>query len=113
MTISARIASLLRHTANTQKSIAELLHIRPSTVNYWIKSNAESIPSDYIMPLCRFFEVAPEELLEGNLEERLVLTAEEHRLVRLFRTLPEDSKTLIIADAIREQRHAQEESRTT
>lgn len=115
MTISMRIYDALKERGITQKEVAEELHIAPSTVNSWIKSNNESIPSAYILPLCRLLSMRPEALLEGAECEDITikevvpegyvkLSDNELRLVNLFRTLDADGQIVVLNAAIVEKR---------
>ena len=113
MTIAERIKTLLAYTGNTQKSIADLLNVQPTTVSAWMRTNTESIPSAYILPLCRFFEISPEELLEGVVSSRVVLAPDERKLLEVFRNLTPDGKIIITGEAIKEMRRGAEEGSAT
>lgn len=115
MTISARISNALKEKGITQKDVAEVVHVAPSTVNTWIKTNSESIPSAYIMPICHLLDMQPEELLEGaehkavaeTIPEGYVqLTENEQRLVSIFRCLDDESQIVVLNAAIVEKRAA-------
>lgn len=113
MTISARIASLIKERGLLQKTIAETVGVTPSTVNTWIKNDNESIPSSYIMPICRLLDVTPEELLDGTprVEIREVipdgyvkLNDTELNLINMLRELSWESQNIVINAAIMERR---------
>ena len=113
MTISARISDLLRQKGITQKALAETIGVTPSTVNTWIKTDAESIPSAYIMSVCRLFEICPEELLDGtpgaNTNATIPdgyeqLDESESRLISILRSLDWEGKNIVINAAIMEHR---------
>ena len=113
MTISSRIAAALTEKGITQKAVAEVVNVTPSTVNTWIKTNSESIPSAYIMPICRLLGMSPEELLEGAPHQDVVevipdgyvlLSEEESRLVGLLRQLDWMGRNVVLNAAIIELR---------
>lgn len=113
MTISSRIAAALKEKGITQKAVAEVVNVTPSTVNTWIKTNSESIPSAYIMPICRLLGMSPEELLEGAPHQDVVevipdgyvlLSEEESRLVGLLRQLDWMGRNVVLNAAIIELR---------
>lgn len=113
MTISSRIAAALKEKGITQKAVAEVVNVTPSTVNTWIKTNSESIPSAYIMPICRLLGMSPEELLEGAPHQDVVevipdgyvlLSEEESRLVGLLRQLDWMGRNVVLNAAIMELR---------
>lgn len=113
MTISERLAMLLKQKGVTQKAIANALNLTPSTVNTWIKSNSDNIPSSYIAPICEFLNISTQELLTGIPAGAVVevvpdgyilLDAQEKRLINIFRDLPWDSQIVVLNTAIAEQR---------
>lgn len=113
MTISSRITAALKEKGITQKAVAEVVNVTPSTVNTWIKTNSESIPSAYIMPICRLLGMSPEELLEGAPHQDVVevipdgyvlLSEEESRLVGLLRQLDWMGRNVVLNAAIIELR---------
>lgn len=115
MTISARISAALREKGVTQRDVAETVHVAPSTVNTWIKTNSESIPSAYVMPICRLLDMQPEELLEGAEHKEITvkeslpkgyvqLSENELRLVSIFRALDAESQIIVLNAAIVEKR---------
>lgn len=113
MTISSRIAAAIKEKGITQKAIAEVVNVTPSTVNTWIKTNSESIPSAYIMPICRLLDMQPEELLDGAARKEVVevipdgyvkLSEEEHRLIDLLRQLDWMGRNVVLNAAIMELR---------
>lgn len=114
MTISARLLNLSKEKGIAQKDIAKVLDVAPSTVNTWIKTNSDSIPSAYIMPLCHLLGVQPEELLEGTKQEKdadvsensTQLSENEQRLLSIFRCLDAESQIVVLNAAIVEKRAA-------
>ena len=113
MTISSRIAAALKEKGITQKAIAEVVNVTPSTVNTWIKTDSESIPSAYIMPICQLLDMQPEELLNGTTRKEVVevvpegyveLSDEEHHLIDILRQLDWMGRNVVLNAAIMELR---------
>lgn len=104
MVITERIASLLREQHCTQKDLCMYLGVAPSTVSDWFKRRNESIPSAYIVPLCRFFSLSPLALLTGDEDNLVTLNQEELRLVDNYRKLDTEGQTVVQATAIAERR---------
>ena len=86
----------------TQKELSTYISVAPSTLNNWIQLG-RSIPSEYIIPICEFFDVSLEYLLTGkenacspaiihaNEKEQTKIKsidAKEQRLLNAFRALP-------------------------
>lgn len=88
MNISQNLKCLLDERNLTQKALSQYLGIATSTINNWIKLN-RSIPSEYIIPICEFFDISPYKLLAG--EEKspstVELTAEERELLDVYNSL--------------------------
>ena len=115
--ISSRIIELAKGKNIRQKVIAETCGVPQSTLNTWLKSGTESIPSTYIMPMCRLFDCSPYVLL-GDIEveaardgEQFVLTDDEARLIRMFRSLEWEGQAMVNATAIAEKRSQEEAKR--
>lgn len=68
MHIYERIFLLLGEQNKMQIDLAKYLKVRPSTINGW-KQNQRNPPSEHIMSICEFFNVAPEYLLTGRAKE--------------------------------------------
>lgn len=116
MTISERISAALKEKGITQKALANVLNVTPSTVCTWVKTNSESIPSAYIMPICRTLGMEPEELLDGVVPqpeqekaegEQFFLNENESRLVSILRKLDWEGSTVVLHAAIQELRRIQ------
>lgn len=113
MTISERLQALLKEKGVTQKALALALNLTPSTVNTWIKSNSDSIPSSYIVPICDILKISTQELLTGVPagtvikvipDGYILLDEQEKRLINIFREIPWDSQIVVLNTAIAEQR---------
>ena len=109
MVITERIASLLREHHCTQRDLCLYLGVAPSTISDWFKRRNESIPSWYIVPLCRFFNVSPEELLTGQSDGLQLLDPDELTLIANCRKLDPEGRTVVQATAIAERRRVEKE----
>lgn len=112
MTISARLAQLITDKGIRQKDIAEVCNVRPSTVNTWIKTNSESIPSAYIIPISQFLNISPIELLGGDPctataaipDDYVQLNDTEKKLITVWRELEWEGQIVVMNAAISEHR---------
>lgn len=92
MMIIERIGELLSKDKRTQKDLCEYAGIKTSTLNNWLNRKTEP-PSNYIIPICEFFEVSCEFLLTGeNKKERTSISFEDASWLNLIHLLPEDVK---------------------
>lgn len=109
MCIGERIHALLKEKGATQKDLSDFLNAATSTVNNWIKGGKE-MTAAYIMPICRFLDVTPEYLLEGegnphgNKDAAPALTNDEQYLLSLFRDLDREGVHVVMNCAIEERR---------
>ena len=115
MTISERILQVSKEKGITQKAIAETINVTPSTVNSWIKTNSENIPSSYVIPISKLLGLTPEELIEGKKPELVkkapaqdfsILSENEKYLLAIFRNLDTDGQIVVLNAAILEKRSA-------
>jgi len=113
MTIGARILVLLKERGITQKSLAEACNITPSTVNTWIKTDAESIPSSYILPISKVLGISADELLgcepvpvvqEVIPDGYIHLDETEKKLIAILRELDWESQIVVMNAAVAEKR---------
>lgn len=96
MSISQHIKVLLSQKKLTQKQLSTFLGIASSTVNNWIKLD-RSIPSEYIIPICEFFNVSPYFLLTGSEKKSTKkMSANEQELLSLFSKLTVQDQQRII-----------------
>lgn len=111
MTISERMTELLNQQGKTQVDLAKSIGASPSSVNYWVKKNSD-IPSSAIIGIAEYLNVTPFFLLTGEEEpepEQIVerveipvgekLTEEESELVRIYRNLDREGRTMVLATA--------------
>ena len=107
MSISERILALAKEKNVKQKVIAETCNVAQSTVTTWLKSGTLSIPSAYILPICRLFDCSPYYLLSGEEVEAPGASeadGDEEKLLRLFRSLDWEGRCMVISAAIAESR---------
>jgi 3-deoxy-D-manno-octulosonate 8-phosphate phosphatase (KDO 8-P phosphatase) len=62
MFLNERISKLLKERKIKQKTLAAYIGISPKTLNGWLLYG-RSIPADYVMPICKFFDELPEYML--------------------------------------------------
>ena len=115
MTISQRLNAIITERKIVKKSICEACGIAPSTLSTWFANDVTSIPSEYIMPICRFFGILPEALLceadefDGALTSDYGrLSGEEKLLLNNFRQLDIEGQRIVAASAITERRRSEE-----
>lgn len=112
MTISARLAKLITDKGIRQKDIAEVCNVRPSTVNTWLKTNSDSIPSAYIMPISQLLSISPIELLGGDPssatetipDDYVQLDETEKKLITIWRELDWEGQIVVMNAAVSEHR---------
>lgn len=114
MTISQRLNAIITERKVVKKALCEACGFAPSTLSTWLVNNTSSIPSEYIMPICRFFNILPEELLCGEEEtdgalasEYGRLSGEETLLLDTFRQLDLEGQRMVVASAIMEKRRSE------
>lgn len=115
MTISQRLNAIIAERKVVKKALCEACGFAPSTLSTWLVNNTSSIPSEYIMPICRFFGILPEVLLcdADEVEGALVsdygrLSSEEKLLLDTFRQVGVEGQRMIVASAIQEKRRSEE-----
>ena len=90
MNINQRVLELLHNSNKSQKALSFAISVPASTLNNWIKLG-RSIPSEYIIPICEFFDVSVEYLLTG--EEKIIskdnINEDEQKLLKMYRLLTE------------------------
>ena len=65
MNINQRIQELICNSNVSQKALSSAISVPTSTLNNWIKLG-RSIPSEYIIPICEFFDISVDYLLTGK-----------------------------------------------
>ena len=94
--MSERIIFLLESTGSKQKDLCNHLGVAASTLNNWLKLG-RSIPSEYAIPICEFFQADLKWLLTGE-NENLTETTDnlEKYLLETFRELPQEHKKKLV-----------------
>lgn len=90
MRIGERVFYLLKQQNLTQTQLANSLNTATSTINGW-KNNNRNPSSEYIIPICEFFNVSTEYLLTGkeSTQQNTNLTENEEEMLSLFSQLSE------------------------
>ena len=100
MNINQNIKSLLESKKLTQKALSQHLGIATSTINNWLKLN-RSIPAEYIIPICEFFNTTPYTLLTGQ-EKSLItnnISDDEQELLAYYKKLHDMNKGRVLGTA--------------
>lgn len=112
--INKNIQEMLKEKKLSQKNLSSFIDVSTSTVNNWLKLG-RSIPSEYIIPICEFFEISPERLLLGK-SIHYSLTPKETEMLNLFNKVDEIAQARLIerakvfaeeAEALREKNQPQ------
>lgn len=70
ITINDRIIEILHKNKDlTQKQLAQSIGVATSTVNNWLKLG-RSIPAEFVIPICEFFNISCDFLLTGEEKNR-------------------------------------------
>ena len=107
MNIGARIKYLLDEADMSQRELAEILHISPSTLNGYIKKGKEP-DFDMLIRLANYFNTTTDYLLgRANLRTSpdQPINPEEGRLLGIYRLLPPQQKQIILENVMSHYRH--------
>ena len=97
MEIIERIYQLLEEKDKRANALCEKLNIRTSTISTW-KARTNDPPARYMETTADFFGVSPEYLMTGHeAPVRKTTTREEDELPELFRCLPVENSSGILA----------------
>lgn len=97
MTLGERVLAIMREKGLTQKELADGIGAPPQTISGWSKKN-RSPTADYVIPICRFFKITPNELY-GYDEiqfDRIELTDDEEELLDIFRRLDRRGRRAVL-----------------
>ena len=102
MRLGAKVFSLLESSGKKQSEFALSIGASPTTVNGWKEDNRNPT-SNLIIPICKFFDITPNELFEfetmpSYMDER------ERNLIEHFRALDLDGKATVEAAAVSEHK---------
>lgn len=94
---SKNLSYYMDRKGKTQREIAEVIEVSPSTLNEWV--NAKKYPRiDKIEKLANYFGIQKSDLIEDkdkkNTDE--VITDAEKVLLSLFRQVPEDMQDVVL-----------------
>ncbi|MCL2054286.1 MAG: helix-turn-helix domain-containing protein [Oscillospiraceae bacterium] len=111
MRIGQNVLNLLKEQSKKQSELAEYLNIQPSTINGWRQENRNP-SSELIIPICEFLAISPYYLLTGkeqppNIQEETAnepLNDDEKNLIDIYRSLDDESKIVVKAEAVKERR---------
>lgn len=107
MNIGTRITYLLEETEMTQKELAEILHISPSTLNGYIKKGKEP-DYDMLIRLANYFNTTTDYLL-GRSNMRTAteqpISFSEGVLLGLYRQLPDPQQQIVMESVMSHCRH--------
>ena len=106
MTLFQRINTMLEERGIMKKTLAEYMGVGSSTFHTWSSANIDTIPSEYIPSIARFFNITCDELLTG--ETQIVPHEDERRLLEIYRTLDWSSKQMVLAKLVEEDRYLKE-----
>lgn len=108
MNLIRRIEEQMRINGIKQVELSATLGISTSTLNTWIRGNVDTIPSQYIMPICDALGVTPTYLLTGEseIEQTTIqdLPESEQKLLDYFRSIDWEGQQVVIHAAIAEHR---------
>ncbi len=104
MSIIDNVLCLMKALNINQNELCNHLHIGTSTMSNW-KTRGTDPPAKYIIPICEFLNVSPEQLLTGKKsaiqaptglsENEQELTDIEEKLLKDFRSLSQQGQDYI------------------
>ena len=100
MRLRDKALQLLEASGRSQKDFADAIGASPQTLNGWIKKGRDPSP-EYIIPICLFFGISPNELFEYD-AATVGLDERERNLVEHFRALDLDGKARVESAAANE-----------
>lgn len=111
MRLGEKVLSLLEISGKKQNEFAEFIGASPKTVNGWKEENRNP-SSNLIVPICRFFNITPNDLFEFG-EVVTDLDEREKNLIAHFRALDLDGKSSVEHVALEEHRRVKLEGDST
>lgn len=99
MNINQRVQELIYNSNVSQKALSSAISVPTSTLNNWIKLG-RSIPSEYIIPICEFFDISTDYLLTGkeDTSSNIKLDNNEQRLLKMYSLLSDIEKGEILGE---------------
>ena len=97
MRLGEKVMRLLEQSGRSQKELSKAINAPPPTISGWRQQNRNPT-SDYVIPICKFFGITPNELFEyGNAAEGI--DEEELELLAIFRRLDRKGKRAVLHEA--------------
>ena len=97
MDICQNLNGILKERKITQKGLCQQIGITESKLSYWL-TKGKSIPSEYIVPICKYLNISPIFLLTGqesDSKNQITLSKEEIEFIKEYRYLSNKSKSEI------------------
>ena len=97
MDICQNLNSILKKRKISQKKLCQQIGITESKLSYWL-TKGKSIPSEYIVPICKYLNISPIFLLTGqesDSKNQITLSKEEIEFIKEYRYLSDKSKSEI------------------
>ena len=97
MDICQNLNSILKERKITQKELCQQIGITESKLSYWL-TKGKSIPSEYIVPICKYLNISPIFLLTGqesDSKNQITLSKEEIEFIKEYRYLSDKSQSEI------------------
>lgn len=91
------LVSLFEETGKKKSSLADHLNVSRPAVTNWT-SGANSIDMDYVPGICDFFGITIDEFFGRS--EKYRVTAEEERLLSLYRSMNEKGRARLMEEAM-------------
>lgn len=100
MSIIDNVLSLMKASNINQNELCDYLHIGTSTMSNW-KIRGTDPPAKYIIPICEFLNISPEQLLTGKKTTHVVpeLSENEQELIAIYNQLSDLSKERVLERA--------------
>ena len=77
MDICQNLNSILKKRKITQKELCQQIGITESKLSYWL-TKGKSIPSEYIVPICKYLNISPIFIFKNITEVPLVFRKYKH-----------------------------------
>lgn len=97
-----RMFDLLEQQGKKKADLARFLGVRPTTVTEWSTKGKQPL-AEYISRISEFLNVSNDYLLTGK-EKTPTILEDEAEVLEMYRKLDKNSKTIIKAKIIEEQR---------
>lgn len=100
VTIGQRVRLLRKKRGFSQVELAQLVGISQGTLSLIERNETEMPAGDTVAGLCRALKTTPDFLIAGGGDPDSIESAmQEHELVFLWRSLPEDARRLVLESA--------------